>query len=123
MNVTPTLWKTGLRTKPMSPMSWYRGSQLTPESAPLSACSPSRMMAQAFARRLPCVTSTPLGVAVLPEVNCRNAMSSAPGSTGSRAARAGASARRSSAVTTPRSDGTRDAVLSSAVSSLAVMAR
>ena len=59
------------------------------------------MMAQALARRLPWVTSTPLGVEVEPEVNCRKQMSSAVTCAGSCATPSGAGPRSSSATTTP----------------------
>ena len=61
--------------QPMSPMSWYSGSQLTPwSSSPTSR--PSCIIAQELAMRFWCVTTTPLGSEVLPEVNCRKATSS-----------------------------------------------
>jgi len=59
---------------PISPMSWYSGSQLTNTSRGVAsiACAIARMLAS----RLACVSTTPLGLPVLPEVYWMNAMSS-----------------------------------------------
>ena len=66
-------------------------------------------MALEFAFRFPCVTITPLGAEVLPEVNCRNARSSSAGCDGG--SMSGTSARssevkmtRSRVVTLPTAD-------------------
>ena len=69
-------WQTGAITQPINPMSWYSGNQETQVSRAPSAFSPSMTIAAVFAARFPCVTITPLGSAVLPEVNWRNATSS-----------------------------------------------
>ena len=59
--------------EPISPMSWYRGSQLTPTSVGfLSSPAPiARMLASRFAW----VSSTPFGWPVLPEVYWMKAVS------------------------------------------------
>ena len=66
-------------------------------------------MALAFAFRFPCVTITPLGVEVLPEVNCRNARSSSEGGgggsiSGTSARSSGVRMTRSSEPTLPTAD-------------------
>src|SRR5690349_12973780 len=60
---------------PMSPMSWYGGSQLTPTVSTVSPNADSA--ARAFDSRLACETTTPLGALVDPEVYCRKAVSCA----------------------------------------------
>ena len=57
---------TGCSTQPMSPMSWYIGSQLTPTES--SVAPKARWMMAELWSRLPWVSSTPLGTAVEPEV-------------------------------------------------------
>ena len=76
MNTAGIRKQMGAMTNPISPMSWYSGSHDTATSCAPSAHSPSRTMAAQFAARLPCVTITPLGSAVLPDVNWRKATSS-----------------------------------------------
>ena len=58
---------------PIRPMSWYSGSQLTNTSfGPALTAAP---MARTLASRFACVSTTPLGLPVLPEVYCRKPMS------------------------------------------------
>ena len=64
---------------PTSPMSWFSGSQLTamsPGPAPTPAGPANASM---FADRLRCVSATPFGADVDPEVNWTKAMSSSDG--------------------------------------------
>src|ERR1700676_3803258 len=58
-------------------MSWYIGSQLTARSDGEDATPDGPLNASMFADRLRCVTTTPFGADVDPDVNCTNAMSSA----------------------------------------------
>jgi hypothetical protein len=69
MKTTGTSVRSGATTKPMRPMSWYSGSQLTPLSRSPFEASPSTMIALALAIRLAWVTITPLGSDVDPDVN------------------------------------------------------
>ena len=46
----------------MSPMSWYAGSQLRMTSS--RECRKVSAIARTFARRFPCVTTTPFGLLV-----------------------------------------------------------
>src|SRR3977135_3125451 len=57
-------------------MSWYSGSQLTAVSDSEAETPAGPLNASMFAERLRCVTTTPFGVVVDPDVNCTNAMSS-----------------------------------------------
>ncbi len=57
---------TGCSTQPMSPMSWYSGSQLTPTES--SVLPMIRWMRDSLWSRLAWVSSTPLGSEVEPEV-------------------------------------------------------
>ena len=66
---------------------------------PFPDSRPWRMMALQFAVRLPCVTITPFGSAVLPEVNWRNATSSSRRSAAGGRTSAGSSARSSVRIT------------------------
>jgi hypothetical protein len=61
-------------------MSWYSGSQLTNTSLGV-ACTVGAM-ARMLASRLACVSATPFGLPVLPEVYWMKAMSSPRTSTG-----------------------------------------
>ena len=56
---------------PISPMSWYSGSQDTKTS--LALTPEARAIARRLASRLAWVSTTPLGLPVLPEVYCRKA--------------------------------------------------
>ncbi len=62
---------------PTSPMSWCIGSQLTAQSEGEDPTPEGPLNASMFAERLRCVTTTPLGADVDPEVNWTNAISSA----------------------------------------------
>jgi len=85
---------------PISPMSWYSGSQLTNTS--VGRIPSARPIARMLARTLAWVSTTPFGWPVLPDVYWRNAMSRGPG----RHAGGCAGASRSSATDTiSRSDG------------------
>ena len=85
-------------------MSWKSGSHDTPLSKDESLPRPWTMKASEFAARLPCVTMTPFGRDVLPEVNWRNARSSGSIATSSVP---GDGAASSSTVMTVRSSGAR----------------
>ncbi|CAM4451498.1 hypothetical protein COEX109129_27460 [Corallococcus exiguus] len=66
INVTGKPPYKGSRMPPMRPMSWYGGSQMTPT---LSARAPNApWMSDRLCSRLPCVSITPFGVPVLPDV-------------------------------------------------------
>ena len=87
---------------------WYSGSQETVTS-PGRHCSPSWRMAFEFAIRFPCVTITPLGAEVLPEVNCKKAISWSAGwgggsMSGTSARSSGVRMTRSSVPTLPTAD-------------------
>ncbi len=90
--------QSGESTKPISPMSWYSGSHDTALSSGPPR-RPSRMIALQLAARLPCVTITPLGNAVLPEVNCRKATSSSRTSAASGNGAPGSAVSSSAAIT------------------------
>ena len=60
-------------------MSWFSGSQLTPRSSGEAATADGPRNASMFAETLACVSATPLGDEVEPEVNCTNAMSPSDG--------------------------------------------
>ena len=60
---------------PISPMSWYSGSHDMKVSA-LLTCAAWRI-ARTLASRLAWLSTTPLGLPVLPEVYCRKAVASA----------------------------------------------
>ncbi|MCY1531900.1 hypothetical protein D9M68_671400 [compost metagenome] len=73
----------------MRPMSWFSGSQVTKVS--LVQTERPSSIARMFAIRLACVTMTPLGAEVEPEVYCRKAMSVAAGVCGRHASAPAAS--------------------------------
>ncbi|EOD68522.1 hypothetical protein H480_10860, partial [Amycolatopsis vancoresmycina DSM 44592] len=99
ISVTGKPANTGCRIPPISPMSWYGGSQITPR---LSAVCPNRSRMKAeLCSRLACVITTPLGCPVEPEVYCRNAIRSALCRTPGRAPAAGAVSVASHAAGTP----------------------
>ena len=81
------------------------------------------MMAQAFARKLPCVTDTPLGVEVEPEVNCRKHRSSSVTSAFSWLAPSGAGRSSSSVVMTPLTDETLEIPLQSTACTFSLVTR
>jgi hypothetical protein len=88
---------------PMSPMSWYSGSQLTKTSAgPTPVTSP---MARMLARRFAWDRTTPFGAAVLPDVYCTSAGSSSDTRTSASVCSGGTAS--SSGVTVARTSGTR----------------
>ena len=63
-----------IRWKPIRPMSWVSGIQLSDTSLasrPIACRTPS-----AFARMLPCVSTTPFGSLVEPDENWMNAVCS-----------------------------------------------
>ena len=71
---------TGVRIPPISPMSWYGGSQIAPTL--LRSMRKARRMASRLWSRFAWESTTPRGSAVEPEVYWRKAVSSgrAPGS-------------------------------------------
>jgi len=76
-------------------MSWLSGSQLTPTSPSPVATPSGPFIASTFADTLRCVSATPFGVAVEPDVYCTNAMSSSSGgASGSIAGASSASIER-----------------------------
>ena len=87
------------------PMSWNSGSQLT-----ITSRSATRFVAaymdSTFAHRLRWVILTAFGVAVEPEVSWRKAVSSSPGSAGSRSASAESAASADSVEPAARSSST-----------------
>src|SRR6185295_15431820 len=60
-------------------MSWLSGSQLTPTSFVEASTPEGPANPAMFSDRFACVTATPLGDDVDPDVNCTNAMSSSDG--------------------------------------------
>src|SRR4051812_26381688 len=85
-------WATGASSPPISPMSWYSGSQETTRSRAVRRSAVP--IASTFAARFAAVITTPRGVRVLPDVYWISAVSSpVEGSAGG--ASAGASARGS----------------------------
>jgi hypothetical protein len=62
---------------PMSPMSWWSGSQLTHDDPGPAIAS---AMIRALATMLAWLSATPMGRLVLPDVYCRSARSEAAGS-------------------------------------------
>ena len=86
---------------PMRPMSWYSGSQLTNTSSVVARAPLA--IARTLARRFACVSTTPFGLPVLPEVYCRNAMWPLRPRTGAKSL---ALPEKSSGTITARSDST-----------------
>ncbi|CAM3855991.1 hypothetical protein COSO111634_27180 [Corallococcus soli] len=86
----------GWRMPPMRPMSWYGGSQMTPTLSRRTWNAPE--MSPRLCSRFACVSITPLGVPVLPDVYWRNASDSAPTSCGVRQSRSPPSASASVAI-------------------------
>ncbi len=84
----------GTRSIPTSPKSWYPGSQLQKTSS--GTRSSVVVKASWWCSTFACVTTTPLGLLVDPEVYWRNATSCGPG----RSRRAGPSVAPSTTVTT-----------------------
>ena len=98
----------GTVRKPVIPMSWNSGSQLTMTSVSRSYSAPTNI-ASALEYRFRWLIRTALGGPVEPEVNCISATSSSPTSTGS----IGVAASSCSMVTTvsPRSASTGAAAM------------
>ena len=71
---------------PISPWSWKNGAQ--PTTVESASWPKARWIIRSLARRLPCVTMTPLGSAVEPDVYWRNAISSGAVGSGRKAAAA-----------------------------------
>ncbi len=71
MSATGKPANSGWSTPPMSPMSWYGGSQMTPTLS--SRTSKAWEMSPRLCSRLPCVSRTPFGSPVEPDVYWRNA--------------------------------------------------
>ena len=63
ISTTDSPCSSGVMTKPISPMSWYSGSQLTPTVSSALPPMPA-VIAAALATRLAWVTSMPFGVPV-----------------------------------------------------------